>query len=256
LTSPGIFIVLEGPDGSGKTVQTGRLGMRFCKAGRVAFHHREPTEGPIGSLIRKALIGDVHLAPDAMGLLFAADRLDHAESIRHQLALGYVVVCDRYSLSNTVYRAAETEGPLYVCKACQWTGEPGEVLRIGLESWSTPRMCPSCQHYLVSISPFVLERAHWARSLSAGAPSPDLTVVLSVPSQISKERRKTRAGSAELYDQDRMQARCCALYARAEELVEDGERVVVIDGSGEVEEVAGRVWAAVAGVAEVVERKG
>jgi hypothetical protein len=43
---------------------------------------------------------------------------------------------------------------------------------------------------------------------------------------------------------DRMQARCCALYSRAGELAAAGERVVVVDGVGDEDAVAERVWAA------------
>lgn len=109
--APGRFIVLEGIDGSGTTTQTTRLVDHLSRTGRPAVATREPSAGPIGRLLRAALLGE-HGAVDgrAMALLFAADRIDHlAREIEPHLRAGTVVVSDRYVLSSLAYQAEEAD---------------------------------------------------------------------------------------------------------------------------------------------------
>jgi dTMP kinase len=110
------FIVLEGIDGAGTTTQTARLVAHLAMRGRRAVATREPSDGPIGRLVREILLGR-HSLPDgakvdgaAMALLFAADRLDHLQrEIEPLLASGSDVVSDRYLLSSLAYQAEETD---------------------------------------------------------------------------------------------------------------------------------------------------
>jgi dTMP kinase len=107
----GHFIVLEGLDGSGITTQ-GRLLRDWLGDERdiPAIHTQEPSEGPVGSLIRQALRHRVNCDPATLALLFAADRLDHLTSdIQPRLDAGYVVVCDRYYLSSLAYQTSEIQ---------------------------------------------------------------------------------------------------------------------------------------------------
>ncbi len=111
---PGLFVVLEGIDGAGTTTQAERL----CEALRAedvrARVTREPSDGPIGTLIRQALTGRVSLPGGAgplnaqtMALLFAADRTDHLEAqVLPWVDRGDVVLCDRYVLSSLAYQGA------------------------------------------------------------------------------------------------------------------------------------------------------
>ena len=108
----GRFVVLEGIDGSGTTTQVARLAERL-RAMRVPVRAtREPSEGPIGTLIRQILSGRLIVpggsAPGwtTMALLFAADRMDHIESdIAPFVASGGVVVSDRYDASSLAYQS-------------------------------------------------------------------------------------------------------------------------------------------------------
>ena len=110
----GLFIALEGIDGSGTTTQLGRLAARLAAQGRRVHATREPSEGPVGRLLREILLGGHH-GPDAapvdglaMALLFAADRRDHLKrEIEPALAAGMDVITDRYLLSSLAYQSEE-----------------------------------------------------------------------------------------------------------------------------------------------------
>jgi dTMP kinase len=102
------FVVLEGLDGAGTTTQLDRLRERL-NAGRVrAWCTCEPTDGPVGLLIRAALRREMPLAPRTLALLFAADRWEHlyatGSGIRDRLAGGEMVVSDRYLFSSLAYQ--------------------------------------------------------------------------------------------------------------------------------------------------------
>jgi dTMP kinase len=114
LSAPARFIVLEGIDGSGTTTQVARLVTELSRRGTRAVATCEPTSGPIGKFIRSALKGALrsddggpHALPwSSMALLFAADRLDHVESVVvPALREGATVVCDRDVLSSLAYQS-------------------------------------------------------------------------------------------------------------------------------------------------------
>src|SRR4029077_17208061 len=83
--------------------------------GRRVHTTREPSDGPVGRLLREILLGG-HRDPGgdpvdglAMALLFAADRRDHLRrEILPALDAGLDVVTDRYLLSSLAYQAEET----------------------------------------------------------------------------------------------------------------------------------------------------
>ena len=105
-TPAGRFVVLEGIDGSGTTTQAARLAASLRAAGHAVVSTREPSDGPLGVVLRQALTRRlVGLSDQALALLFAADRLDHLASVvEPALAEGKVVVSDRYVLSSLAYQ--------------------------------------------------------------------------------------------------------------------------------------------------------
>lgn len=107
----GSFIVLEGIDGSGTTLQTRALADWFRQHGREVLETREPTSGAIGALIRERLsVRAAALDPAALALLFAADRVDHvAREVAPAVAAGLVVISDRYLLSSLAYQSLECD---------------------------------------------------------------------------------------------------------------------------------------------------
>jgi len=103
-----VLLVLEGIDGAGTTTQAARLVATLRAEGRAAHPTREPSDGPIGRLLREILAGR-HQPVDAttMSLLFAADRADHVQrEVVPALARGAVVVSDRWYHSSLAYQGA------------------------------------------------------------------------------------------------------------------------------------------------------
>jgi dTMP kinase len=104
------FVVFEGGDGSGTTTQLEMLRRRFsAPASSLArfWSTFEPTDGPIGRLIRSGLRAETSLLPDTMAYLFSADRNEHLHAkggIIEHAANGELVISDRYVLSSLVYQ--------------------------------------------------------------------------------------------------------------------------------------------------------
>ena len=105
MATRGLFVVLEGGDGCGKSTQVKRLVSRLGDLGREVVATREPGATETGAAIRLLVLGGDHLDPRAEALLIAADRAEHvAEVIRPALDRGAVVVSDRYIPSSLAYQ--------------------------------------------------------------------------------------------------------------------------------------------------------
>jgi dTMP kinase len=103
----GRFVVLEGPDGGGKTTQASRLADWLGSTGREVVACREPGGTALGERLRDLLKGrsDMAIGMKAEMLLFMASRAQLVEEvIRPAMARGSVVVCDRFLLSSVVYQ--------------------------------------------------------------------------------------------------------------------------------------------------------
>ena len=205
----GRFIVLEGIDGSGTTTQAKRLRDALEARGTAVCLTCEPTLGPVGKLIRRALRRELTLDGEtmphplpwsAMALLFAADRLDHLDTVvLPALATGKTVVSDRYVLSSIAYQSVT--------------------------------------------SPEGTSAIPWIREINARSVPADVTLVLDVPDTVAEARRTARGGVAEIYEVSEIQRRLAVEYARAEELIPGHAVVHVADGSAD--EVAARILGAV-----------
>ena len=213
----GLFVVFEGIDGAGTTTQCERYAARLRARGRRVHVTREPSTGPIGSMIRLALTHRLTLpAADqarVMALLFAADRLDHvAAEIDPHLRDGYVVLSDRYDLSSLAYQSITST-----------SGDAEGTLR-------------------------------WIRELNRHARRPDVTLVLDVSPDVAAARRAARGGAAELFDAAEVQARLARAYADADALV-PGDRVVHLDGDAAPDVVEATIAAALDALVVSVPRK-
>jgi dTMP kinase len=209
----GRFIVLEGIDGAGTTTQLGALKAHFARTGRGAIFTHEPSDGPVGMLIRLALQGrlvganyDYHdpahdsavasasFDVQALALLFAADRADHvATQIRPNLEAGRHVVCDRYLLSTLAYQGLHAE-------------------------------------------------VDWLVQINRPALVPDLTLFLDVPSEEAGERMRRARWRREMYEEEREQRTIRQRYLDLirQEIPAVG-RVIVIDASRSADEVSAEV---------------
>ncbi len=205
----GRFVVIEGIDGAGTTTQTSLLVSRLRKEGIVARGTREPSTGPIGSLIRQVLTGRValptakgdtesHGSWGTMALLFAADRMDHVGwEIEPALRTGEFVVSDRYVASSLAY-----------------------------QSLTAP---PDVKHAL-----------EWVRTLNDMAIKPDLTIVLDVPADVAATRREIRGEQEERYERLELQKKLAKFYRDLPSVLPD-QRVELIDGSKDVSDVHGAI---------------
>ena len=103
----GLFIVMEGPDGSGKTTQINLLKEYLEEAGYECLITREPGGTVIGEEIRLLILNPEHkeMSPETEMLLYAASRaqLVH-EVIGPALEEGKIVISDRFVDSSIVYQ--------------------------------------------------------------------------------------------------------------------------------------------------------
>lgn len=108
----GLFITLEGLDGSGKTTQLKRLVTWLQKRGLAPVVTRQPGGTATGDRIRELLLDSRShgLAPRAeMALMFADRAQAIAEVIEPALAAGTIVVCDRFTDSTEAYQGGGRE---------------------------------------------------------------------------------------------------------------------------------------------------
>ncbi|MCI1012638.1 dTMP kinase [Herbaspirillum sp. C7C2] len=116
MTQRGLFIVFEGIDGSGTSTQASLLRGRIEKTARSGVLTSEPSEGPVGNMIRQAMKGRVVFSSKPenfdrqMAYLFAADRYDHLsnpiDGVHKFLDSGTTVISTRYFFSSFAYHCA------------------------------------------------------------------------------------------------------------------------------------------------------
>lgn len=196
------FIVIEGLDGSGTTTQARLLAQALRRRGTGCLLTFEPTDSPVGKLIRDSLAGRIVSGPEpirfsekALCLLFAADRLEHSRLIEQALADGAWVVCDRYILSSLAYQTLD----------------------------------PTID-------------TDWVITVNQGCSTPHLTILLKVGPDECTARLRSRRGKPSLYENSSTLASIAANYQRVLPCYRRvfGE-VVELDGTGSRQEVHGRI---------------
>lgn len=105
---PGLFITLEGGDGSGKSTQSALLTDWLVGQGQSVVISREPGGTDLGRELREIILHRRgYIAPRAEALLYAADRAHNiATLVRPAIARGEIVVQDRYLDSSVAYQGA------------------------------------------------------------------------------------------------------------------------------------------------------
>lgn len=123
----GLFIVLEGGDGVGKSTQLELLVAWLEARGEKVVRTFEPGDTAVGRQIRRLVLDPAtgHLSARAEALLYAADKAEHVDAvIRPALAAGAVVVCDRYVDSMIAYQGAgRVLSPAEVEEVARWATE-------------------------------------------------------------------------------------------------------------------------------------
>ncbi len=123
--SPGKFIVLEGSDGSGKTVQFNLLLERLQKEGLQVAKFDFPRYGePSAYFVENYLRGEYgsleEIGPQRASLFFALDRFAAAQQIRVALKEGKLVLSNRYVGSNMGHQGAKMDHPEERRNYFQW----------------------------------------------------------------------------------------------------------------------------------------
>lgn len=208
-----LWVVFEGPDGSGKTTQA----KLFAQEMQVAGHDKvlvtgEPTREGIGACIRELLKSPsfITMPSTAQAMLYSADRAVHMmDVIAPALEKGAFVVSDRYELSTLIYQCMVV-----------WL----EAEKLGIDPWL--------------YAPFI-SMYEWLTTLQPDNIEPALTFVLWLPEDVQRERLKKRRASDSFDEYETLQNALRKMYAQADEFI-DGT-VVFINGDGDEQTVLTRV---------------
>ncbi len=200
-----LFIAFEGLDGAGTTTQSRLLADRLEEDGYPVHLTKEPSEGPVGSLIslilKRRLIAPRIGRPndpfpdEQLALLFAADRIDHLHSeILPKLDEGMAVISDRYLLSSYAYQS------------------------LGCE-------------------------LSWLREINAHALLPDVTFMVDVPAPVCLRRIENERWQTELFEGIEKLSVVRKNYLRlASSRFGESMRVITVDGEREVAAVHRDIW--------------
>jgi len=208
-----MFITFEGIDGSGKSTQMKLLAARLRAEGHEVLENYEPGATPVGMQIRRILLDAANqdLRPTAELLLYFACRAQNVEQlILPSLAEGKIVLSDRFTDSTLAYQGVGR-------------GLGKEVV-------------------------LALDR------IACRGLVPDLTILIDIDLDTSLQR--ARARNLSLFDErqpseTRMDDQEVEFHrkvheAYAEMAAAEPQRFVVVDGRPGIDEVACRVWEAVA----------
>ena len=214
----GLFVVLEGPDGSGKSLQARLLVERLRERGLTVTHSREPGGTELGEQVRHIVNdpGPTLRGPKADVMLYTAARAQHVdEVIEPALGRGEVVVCDRYYTSTMAYQG-------------YGSGMDRELLR-RIQAWATGGLDPDLV-VLLDVTP------QTGLGRRAAGSADELTRWEDESRFDLAFHTRGRAGSLEM-------------------AAADPDRWVVVDGSGSVGDVAEEVGRAVDALLLPAERR-
>jgi len=104
----GIFVCIEGNDGSGKTTQVGLLSKEFERQGlRVSVYSYPTHDSRYGKIIRdEFLSGKTELTVEEQFLLYLLDMQADRKRLMADLDAGKIVITDRYFISTIAYQSA------------------------------------------------------------------------------------------------------------------------------------------------------
>lgn len=173
----GRFIVIDGPDGTGKTTQANLL----IKTLQVSGYLPEQDEPPLfdfpqygtasSILLERYLAGEFgNLNPEATSILYSIDRFDASFKLRAMLNNGKIIIANRYVSSNAGHQGAKIADKDDRIKFYKW-----------------------------------LDKLEY---ITFGIPRPDLTIILHIPFEVSWEMiqersRKNEDRPTDIHETDR-----------------------------------------------------
>jgi len=205
----GKFITLEGVDGAGKSTLVPWVAARLRRAGREIIVTREPGGTPLAEKLRALVLAE-SMDPLSETLLMFAARFDHVQKvIQPALERGAWVICDRFTDATLAYQGY------------------GRGLSLG-----------------------IIRSLHELEVLSL---QPDLTLIFDIEARDALARARSR-DAATRPDETRFEQEDLAFHERVrrgylEIARREAGRCVVVDASGSIEEVHGRVVTALAALA-------
>lgn len=201
----GVFIAVEGVEGSGKSTQAERLAQRLRQAGNNIVTTKEPGGTALGNRVRQVLLDPEMDGMDALTelLLYAASRRQNVvEIIKPALERGAVVLCDRFTDATLAY---------------QGFGRLLEIDRLReLNAWATDANYPD-----LTLLFDIAEDAGLARARARNA-AEDLQKESRLEGEDLRFHRRVREGYLSL-------------------AVAEPERFAVVDASGTIDEVEAKV---------------
>lgn len=220
----GVFIVIDGTDGSGKATQTARLRDRLAAAGRdVVLVDFPRYAAPSAYFVERYLRGEYGTLAEVdayrASVFYALDRFDASSDIRAALARGAVVIANRWVSANKGHQTAKIADPAERARFVAWVNE----FEYGI----------------------------------LGVPRPDRTVLLHVPADVGfelvarKEERAYLAGRArDIHETDRAHLRAAEQAYLSLLALDDAERWCRVECVEDgrllgVDQIAARVWDAV-----------
>lgn len=201
----GRFVVLEGIDGAGTTTQVARLSERLRLDGRLPVRTtREPSDGPIGAMVRQILGGRL-VAPEGR-------------------APGWTTMALLFAADRMDHVESEIEP--FLAAGGVVISDRYDASSLAYQSVSSGRGGEAA--------------VEWIRTLNRHAMRPDLTIVVDLAPDLAAARRESRGERAQLYEQNEVQRALAVFYRELAQHIPD-DRIVVVDGTGTVEEVHRRV---------------
>ena len=202
----GVFISFEGIDGSGKTTQLHRLSEMLTGQGHEVIVAREPGGTRVGNEIRRLLLdaASTDLRPVPELLLYFASRAQNiAEVIGPALAAGKIVLVDRFTDATVAYQGCGRDLGVETVRAVE------QVACRGLK--------------------------------------PDLTLFLDIDPAVALPRARAR-NAVQAQDESRMERQSLSFYEKVRQAYldlcrQEPQRVRLVSGSGDADEVAARVIA-------------